>query len=474
MQRNSYISKAILKLLVVLIFMGTGKPVLGQASISFHPSTKKMDTASFASALKNGSWKTGWRYYFMATDNDRRLTDYYAHAMGAHVKYETGEFKKFRLGIDASLTGKILSTDLSVPDSLTSKGSRYEVGLFDMEDLKAPTLVRLEELYLAYHNKDLTVTAGRQLLNTPFINLQDGRMRPTAVSGIWIKNTGSKTLVEGGFINSFLPRSTGRWFGVGSSIGLYPQGMSQNGEPADFAGHLHSGGIILMGASHSFHPAFRIQVWNQLVLNIFNTILFQAELKQKTDSLPGITAGLQIITQQRMANGGNDDSEHDYFEKNNHPLTISTRLGWGDLHWSFSLNYTRITRSGQYLMPKEWGKDPFYTFLPRERNSGYGDLNAWVARLSFSEPKTAYNFSLDGGYFRMPDVEDYRLNRYGMPSYYQLNAELKHRFKKWPRGLDMQLLYVYKKQAGQQKLDDKYVFNKVNMSSYNVVFNYSL
>ena len=34
-----------------------------------------------------------------------------------------------------------------------------------------------------------------------------------------------------------------------------------------------------------------------------------------------------------------------------------------------------------FLMPREWGREPFYTFLPRERNEGLGGVNAWTCQL---------------------------------------------------------------------------------------------
>jgi hypothetical protein len=35
-------------------------------------------------------------------------------------------------------------------------------------------------------------------------------------------------------------------------------------------------------------------------------------------------------------------------------------------------------------MPREWGRDPFYTFMPRERNEGYGDVNADIDKYNKS------------------------------------------------------------------------------------------
>ena len=38
--------------------------------------------------------------------------------------------------------------------------------------------------------------------------------------------------------------------------------------------------------------------------------------------------------------------------------------------------------------------------------------------------------------------------------------------------MELQFLYVYKAPLGKTYGDDKYVFNKVNMSLYNVILNY--
>ena len=71
-------------------------------------------------------------------------------------------------------------------DPYTQTVSRYETSLFDLENLaNKHDLDRLEELYLKYNFKKSHIALGKQLINTPFINLQDGRMRPTEVGGLF-------------------------------------------------------------------------------------------------------------------------------------------------------------------------------------------------------------------------------------------------------------------------------------------------
>jgi hypothetical protein len=76
------------------------------------------------------------------------------------------------------------------------------------------------------------------------------------------------------------------------------------------------------------------------------------------------------------------------------------------------------------------------------------------------------------GQFQLPDVLHYRLNKYGMPSYRQVNVDLRYRFEKFWRGLDMQILYVYKQGTGETHDSLRYVINKVNMSQWNWVLNF--
>ncbi len=76
------------------------------------------------------------------------------------------------------------------------------------------------------------------------------------------------------------------------------------------------------------------------------------------------------------------------------------------------------------------------------------------------------------GHFYLPDVKNTALNKYALPSYSQFNADVRYGFKGFLKGMELQFLYVYKAPLGKTYSDDKYVFNKVNMSLYNVILNY--
>ena len=432
------------------------------------------DSTSILSAFRKGTFSGHFRYYFMATDNKEGLTDYYANAVGGGIKFETGKFKNFQVGVSGFFVYNIGSSDLSIPDSKTKQMNRYETGLFDIEDpSNKKDIDRLEELYIKYHFKSNLITLGKQLINTPFINLQDGRMRPTEVEGIWTEiNSIKKIKLQLGYLYGISPRSTVKWFKVAESIGVYPVGVNDEGIKSAYAGNLESKGIFLAGITTQLNENLKLQFWNQYTENIFNSAMLQADYEYPLTQNSKLFAAAQFVRQDAVNDGGNEDPSKTYFEKGARAITFGTRLGWKNDKWETSLNYNRITADGRYLMPREWGRDPFFTFLPRERNEGLGDAHAVVGKFNYKIPKARVTTSIAIEHYELPDVTDFKLNKYGIPSYNQLNIDARYKFGGILKGLETQLLFVYKGKTGNSYENDKYVINKVDMSLWNIVFNY--
>jgi hypothetical protein len=433
-----------------------------------------IDSNTLLYAFKNGSINGHLRYFFMSTDNQPGLSDYYAHAGGGGIKFETAKFKGFQLGISGFFTFNLSSSDLSKPDQSTNQSNRYEIGLFDIEDPTNKTDIdRLEELFIKYNFGNSFVTAGKQLINTPFINLQDGRMRPTEVSGLWTEINSIKNLkIEGGFLNQISPRGTVKWYNVKESIGVYSSGLNKDGSKSNYAGNTNTKGIAMIGLKHKTTKNISLKFWNLFVENIFNISMLQADLKQPIASGGDLIGGIQFIQQHRIGNGGNNELSKRYVQDNN-ATTFGGTIGWENKSWNTSFNYNRITAAGRYLMPREWGRDPFYTFMSRERNEGFSDVNAYVIKIGYTIPKTTIKTNTSVGYVELPEVGDFAKNKYGMPSYTQLNVDIRYEFTGFLTGLGTQLLYVYKKKAGNSTINEKYIINKVNMGLWNLVLNYN-
>jgi hypothetical protein len=215
-----------------------------------------------------------------------------------------------------------------------------------------------------------------------------------------------------------------------------------------------------------------VKLWDTYFENVLNTAMLQTDFKFKTSDKSTIYSGMQFIRQDAVNDGGNPDQKKAYIEKGRSANIIGGRFGWKNEIIDASASYTHITKDGRYLMPREWGRDPFYTFMPRERNEGYGNVHAIVGKVAYNIPKIRIKTSLSAGYFKLPDVKDFELNKYGMPSYTQINADIRYAFKGFLKGLDAQLLIVGKINQGELYNNRKFEINKVNMVNYNLVINY--
>ena len=466
-------------LLVISVLLAAGNLFAQHQELGEKPSIwqeknkQKNDTTSLLHAFKNGTMHGHIRYFFMATDNTNDLSDYYANALGGGIKFETAKVKGFQLGISGFFTFNIGSSPLGEPDPKTGAGNRYEIGLFDQQDpYNTSDIDRLEELFLKYSFKNSSITLGKQLINTPFINLQDGRMRPTEVSGLWSEINTGKTKWEGGLIKYISPRGTVKWFSVGESIGIYPMGVNPNGDRSAYRGNTETKGLAMAGMTNKSLKYLTLQAWHMYVHNIFNTSMLQADIKHPFGEKGQLLLGFQWISQFRSGDGGNYLPELRYVQ-DKQSGTFGAMAGWEKNQFKTTLAFNRITDKGRFLMPREWGRDPFYTFMARERNEGLANANALVSTFSYKFPKTGIKTNLSMGYFDLPDAADFARNKYGLPSYTQLNLDIRYDFKGWLQGLNSQLLIYHKWKTEDGELAGKYLINKVNMQGWNIVFNYN-
>ncbi len=436
--------------------------------------TKKFyDTGAINKAFHYGVLQGHFRHFLMFTDNEGELTNYFAQAGGGGIRFETAPYRGIQFAVSGFFIFNIQSSDLGINDTLANAGSRYELGLFDIEDPNnRKDLDRLEEFYLKYNVTDNSnLILGRQLINTPFINLQDGRMRPTGVEGLWFRSQESqKTQFEGGYLWDMSPRSTVKWYDVGESIGIYGSGRDITGRPSMYAGKTESHWIAMLGLHRKIGKS-KLHAWTFWVDNLINSNLLQLDLVKDLGE-DQFYIGLQGIYQQGIGNGGNDVDSLKYVSDNHVSKVGSARIGFKNNKWDFQLAYTRITSDGRYLMPREWGRDPFYTFMPRERNEGLGDVHAVMAKVSRKLTAEHSTISLAVGNFNLPDVNNGFLNKYVMPDYCQVNVDFRHEFEGVWKGLEAQFLVAYKKGWDTESLSEYIVFNKVNLTQYNFVLNY--
>ncbi len=449
----------------LIIFLVAGAfPVL--ATIS-------KDSTTLKNIVSGGKLKTSIRQYSMFTDNHAGLTDYYAMAIGAGLDYQTNKWRNWSLNFGGFFVHDITSSDCTKPDPSNNTLSRYDSGLFDILELNNQLISKIENLNIRYHYRNSKIVFGKQLIKSPLVNPQDGRMIPSMMEGVYIYwNETKKLHLEGGFFYRSSPRSTFKWLKIAESIGVFPMGVNSAGLKNSYAGNLQSKGLFMMGGDYRLARNMQVGFWNYFIENIQNTLLLQW-----SHSIPSGQSkwvyGVQFFFQQALNQGGNENPSKSYIPANTQSLAWGWTLG---KHWKnskFNLNYNRISKKGVFVFPREWGRDAFYTFLARERNEGLGDVHAFSANYSQTFLKNQLQCDGGVGYYRLPDVKHFSLNKYGLPSYAQMNLGIKWIPKNFFEGMDIQWLLAKKWNQGNLHGEEKYRINKVDLLNHNLVINFN-
>lgn len=445
--------------------------LLAQTHESTFNDSLKYEIKSIEDFAKQSKWSMHSRSYFMSTINEGSLKDDYALAQGAGIGLLTVPVKGFQLGVAGYFIFNLVSSDLSKPDAISGGNNRYEIGQFDVTNPKNKhDLDRLEDLFLKYSYRKNSIAIGRMELNTPFMNLQDGRMRPTLEEAVWLNiHQFKKVKINGGYVWGVSPRSTIQFYDLKSSVGIYGQGVNTDGTKSNYFNNIASKGFYMGNVNIKPFKKIEINLWNGFFENVSNTAL--VELKNefgKTDDKK-YYQGLMYFRQDAVNNGGNANQTKTYISHGAQTNVVSARIGLKRKKLDINFNYTHITGDGRYLMPREWGRDPFYTFMSRERNEGAGNVHAVNTNITYTSKNQNLKSALAYGYFRMPSVSNTRLNKYGMPSYHQINISTAYSFKRFWKGLELRFLLASKIKSGNDYIAPKYIYNKVNMTNFSLV-----
>ena len=408
----------------------------------------------------------------MTTINTGSLTDYTALATGGYLKHPYSFSKRFTLGAALYNTTHIGGMDLTRPDPITGRISRYEAGLFDGLDLANDAVFLLGEAYLSYQLPRHQFRLGRMKLRSPLINPQDGRMIPTLVQGIWYEfQPGGEHRFQMGVLNQIAPRSTGEFFSVGESIGTYPAGRSPDGIPNGYPGETESDYIAIFNAEVKVSGNLRIHLWDYLVENVSNSLYINPRLALS----PALQLEGEWLHQDRVGNGGNAVDSLRYFYQRSSDI-LGVRVSYKKKASRISLAYERILPNGQFLSPREWGREGLFSFQKRERSEGTADNHALVfyyqRRIPIKRDLLEVESIFSAGRHWRPSVLDATANKYAIPDYTHLNLDFFFHFEKL-KGLKPELLLTAKIANGDVPDNPNFFFNKVDMFHLSLVLNYN-
>ena len=443
----------------------------GDEHHSMNPSTHADSTVkSIRDFVANGVVTGNIRNFFMASINEDDFYDYYANAWGGRLGYTTAEFHGFQVGVQGIFVYNVTSNNIARLDPVAGKPSQYEAQWFDLQGLhNRNDLDRIEELFLYYNFKNSYIEIGKLNKNTPLLNPQDSRMKPYVFEGVWADIREWNNLrVQLGYFWRASPRSITDWHQIGDAIGLYSNGYYTDGTQANYLGQLETKGLAIAGADYLFSDALKLSVWNYYLDQILNTVFIQLDYKKNK-----WIVGLQYLRQDPISNGGKVEEGHSYYDPNQNTNLVSSRLGLKLKKHLFSLNFTHIAASGRFVFPREFGREQFYTTLPRMRLEGLGNTNAMAFRHLYSSLNSKkLQIKLEAGLVQTPEVYTYTLNKYNQASYAQSVVDLNYRPSKIWKGLAFRLLYVYRKNLTSYP-DPALTFNQSNLHHLNFITNIS-
>ncbi len=463
-------------------------------ALSFAAISTLYATDTLSAAFSKGKASAQIRAYYMVEDNHDDLQDYFGFALGGKLKYETAAFYGLKTGA-AFYTTHFINDNVSTANgepTANNKGSRYVAGLVDAENHDNGHVTGLGELYLSYTLSKTSATYGRMKLNTPFINPEDGRMIPTLEQGVWLFSKDIPGVVlQGGFLSAFWNRSTAEWKSAESSLGYgYAQGKAplEGNTNGAYKGNTTTDGVYVGSATYAGVEGVTLQVWDYYVENIFNTFYLQGDYVYKSGEFK-LLAALQYIGQKEVGDGGNGDDNvvnptaeeqaRSYMLKDEKSNTYGGKIGVGYAGTMLAFAATQTTDEGRFLFPREWGKEPLFTFQKRERSDGSGDTTAWLLTLEQDFEMfgiKGLSTKIGAGKYYKPDAKNFVLNKYGIPSYAQMNIDTFYKCYGALKGLKFEYLFARKYALGETyetATNSNFVFAKNAINIHNFVLNYS-
>jgi hypothetical protein len=421
--------------------------------------------------LEGGKFELHMRSYFMSTINQGSLTDYSTLATGAGIGYYSPTYKNFRIGLSGFFILRVFEHNLEKIDLTTGAANRYEIALYDTHHPEnGIDLDRLEELFIEYKKNRWQFTLGRQKIHSPFLNEQDNRMRPNLFSGLTGHYRAGNWEATGSWLTGVTPRGTIDWYSIEESFGVYSSGKHTDGSPAAYQGHISSKGIGLAGLSYE-KGALKTQAWNYMAANVFNLFMLQADYHTQKNTI-NLIAGAQGFYESALKQGGNPEPAQSYILPGESTYGIGMSVGGQIKTHRLTFNYLGISKQGRFLFPREWGREIFYVSLPRERFEGQGGVQAYTIKYTYTMPDPKLQTQLGISKVVSPAVDDFSLNKYGIPSYYHLSGMVDYKPEGNLKGLAIKLLAVHKLAAQPNPIPDQVVMNRVNMWNLNIIMDY--
>lgn len=408
---------------------------------------------------------------YMSTNNEADLADFNTAVAFGHLKFDYKT--KSWLSFSAQFNGLFIPSTKGVEkrDAQTGMGPIYEAGLFNLRTMDGNSEFTLPILNVQIELVGHFITVGRFLKDSQIFRTEQWPF-PNALEGVWYENyTAEKASWQLAYIHRLATRFSGNFEFVGESIGVAPTGLDENGSPSLYRGNIDSKTILVSNYNRLFGNDFSIDFWNYYVNNVTNTVLIEPKLNLSESS---ITFSAKAIYQVKVKDGGNANQDLTY-QSDDQAFYFGARVEKLLDKGSLQLNFSRITDDGRMLLPREWGIEPYYTFQRRTRIEGTSD--AWAVMLrwenSCSNAGGKYRFYTSVAHNEMPDVADFKRNKYHLPSHVHWDASLKFQPTKILNGLSAEVLMAKRFLTADVNGDLSAIINRADFFHFDFILNYS-
>lgn len=434
-------------------------------------------TSAYAAEEQDNKISGQWRTMSIEQNNTDDLTDWHGLATGGKIKIETPRYSNFKFNFAGYLSQDINSNKETI-DPLTGKESRYVLGLVNLDDASDDTVAIIGEANVNWHQNSTDITLGRMKLNTPFMNPFDGRMIPNLFSGIWAKQKiNDQFSYQAGIITDMYVRGTDQFKSMEDAVGTLGQGKTVDGADSNYAGNISSNGVAVVNVNYAPAKNLKFQIWDYYFDNVFNSVYLQGDHSTQLNKLTFKT-GVQYIHQNKVGDGGNSNEALSYVEDGFSSNAYGAKLELQGYGASLMFAATEVTDDGRFTKPREWGKDPLFTFQKRELGDGYGNENAWLVRAKYNFAKLGVNgLKLIVDYSQhnrqsLTGPEKFKYNKYAFGSYNQTNVDVIYNLNHLVKGANIEFLFV-NKQDRTNTTNYNFLENKSEMQQYNVIFNWN-
>lgn len=409
-----------------------------------------------------------FRQFNMYTLTSPFFQNSYASVYGGQLGYHSNEFKHFSVGLSGSFVLKITSSDLTSVDYLSGRTPRWEPQLLDVENPDNHDIDGLEKLFIQYKTNDILFRYGRINIESPLINPHDGRMRPNALEGAYFElNKFKKIKFNLGYFYKTSPRSTTKWESIEDAIGLFGQGYNEDGTKSGYHGNLTSNGIYYFKVDYSISKDEFLEVYNYTIQNILNTSLIQFH---KTSNK--LSFDVQYLYQNGLGNGGNDNDSLTYVNKNHQADLVTLGVGYEIENFKIIAQYNRVSKLGRYVFSRELGFDKVAGNISRYRIEGLGNVNMYAVQVNYISDEIPLTIKNKLSVLPNTNVDNFKYNKYNLPSSGQYNFELKYGFENRLKGLELFFFYLYNFPLEDVTKRPDLEYDITNYHQFNLVLNY--